>query len=155
MIVPLVVIRCHSLSLDVSLVCLFINDREKLAISKLFFSKFKKFVSSSVFGELQLTQISSNSKTSFCNLKIRGLAAKLYLVFLLFQFRKQLWCFKINKLIFADLSKKSKSFKTIYSYPSKRPPHALSDDSMFYRGFSNSSQDMRNEIQKRADPTEI
>ena len=98
MIVPLVVIRCHSLSLDVSLVCLFINDREKLAISKLFFSKFKKFVSSSVFGELQLTQISSNSKTSFCNLKIRGLAAKLYLVFLLFQFRKQLWCFKINKL---------------------------------------------------------
>ena len=36
------------------------------------------------FGELQLTQISLNSKTSCCNLKIRGLEAKLCMAFLIF-----------------------------------------------------------------------
>ena len=40
-------------------------------------SKFKKFVSRSVVGELQLTQISLNFKTTRYNLKIRGLGAKL------------------------------------------------------------------------------
>ena len=39
--------------------------------SKLRFSKFKKFVSKSVLGKLQFTQISLNFKTSCCNLKIR------------------------------------------------------------------------------------
>ena len=34
--------------------------------SKLWFSGFKKFVTRSVFGELQLMQISLNFKTSFC-----------------------------------------------------------------------------------------
>ena len=47
--------------------------------SKLRFSGFKKFVTRSVFGELQLTQKSLNFKTSCCNLKIRGLGAKLCL----------------------------------------------------------------------------
>ena len=37
-----------------------------------------------VFGDLQLTQMLLNFKTSFCNLKIRDLGAKLYVVFLLF-----------------------------------------------------------------------
>ena len=41
------------------------------------------------FGELQLTQTSLNFKTC-CNLKIRGLGAKLGVAFLLFQFRKEL-----------------------------------------------------------------
>ena len=36
--------------------------------SKLRFSGFKKFVTSSVFGELKLTQITMNFKTSCCNL---------------------------------------------------------------------------------------
>ena len=45
--------------------------------SKLRFSNFKKFVTRSVFGELLLTQISFNFQTSFCNVKIRGLGAKL------------------------------------------------------------------------------
>ena len=45
--------------------------------SKLRFSGFKKFVTRSVFGELQFTKISLNFKTSCCNLKIRGLGAKL------------------------------------------------------------------------------
>ena len=45
--------------------------------SKLRFSGFKKFVTRSVFGELQLMQISLSFKTSHCNLKIRGLGAKM------------------------------------------------------------------------------
>ena len=52
------------------------------------FSKFFesiKFVTRSVFGELQLTQISLNFKTC-CNLKIRDQGAKLCVAFLLFQF---------------------------------------------------------------------
>ena len=53
---------------------------------KLRFSGFKKFVTRSVFAELQLTQISLNFKTSCCNLKIRDLGAKLCLAFLFFQF---------------------------------------------------------------------
>ena len=44
----------------------------KVTFSKLRFSKFKKFVSRLVFGQLQLTQISLNFKTSCCNLKIRS-----------------------------------------------------------------------------------
>ena len=45
--------------------------------SKLRFSEFKKFVTRSVFRELQLTQISLNFKTNCCNLKIRDLGTKL------------------------------------------------------------------------------
>ena len=52
--------------------------------SKLRFSGFKKFVTKSVSGELQLMQISFNFKTSCCNLKIVGLEAKLCLAILLF-----------------------------------------------------------------------
>ena len=47
--------------------------------SKLQVSGFKRFVTRLVFGELQLTQISLNFKTSCCNLKIRGLGGKLCL----------------------------------------------------------------------------
>ena len=49
--------------------------------SKLLFSGFKKFVTRSVFGELQLTQISLDFKTSCCNLKIRSLGAKMWLFY--------------------------------------------------------------------------
>ena len=49
--------------------------------SKLRFSGFKKFVTRPVFGELQLTQISLNFKTSCCNFKIRSLGAKLCVTF--------------------------------------------------------------------------
>ena len=45
----------------------------KLTFPKLRFSKFKKFISKSVFGEPQLTQVSLNFKTSCCNLQIIGL----------------------------------------------------------------------------------
>ena len=56
----------------------------KLMFSKLQFSKFKKFVSRSVFGELQLRQITLNFQTSCCNLKTRSLGAKLCVAFLFF-----------------------------------------------------------------------
>ena len=52
--------------------------------SKLQYSVFKIFFTRSVFGELQHTQISLNVKISCCNLKIRGLQAKLCVAFILF-----------------------------------------------------------------------
>ena len=45
------------------------------------FLKFKMFVSRSVFGEPQLTQILQNFQTC-CNVKIRGLGAKMGVAFL-------------------------------------------------------------------------
>ena len=41
----------------------------------------------------------------------------------------------------AELSKKSKSIKAIYSHSPERPHHALSESSMFHRVLSNSSRD--------------
>ena len=41
-----------------------------------------------------------------------------------------------------DISNKSKSIKPIYLYPSEIPDHTLSENSIFYRGLSNSSQDI-------------
>ena len=68
------------------------------------FSKFKEFVSGSVFEELQLTQISTDFKTSCCNLKIRGLGVKTCLAFLYFNFERNYDllksknpCFLLNK----------------------------------------------------------
>ena len=49
---------------------IYLKDNIEKSFPKLRFSKFKKFVSRSVFGELQLTQISLNYKTPCCNLKI-------------------------------------------------------------------------------------
>ena len=63
---------------------------EKLRFSKLRYSKFKKSVHQVSFGELQLTKISLNFKTSCCNLKVKGLEAKLCVAFLLCQFWKEL-----------------------------------------------------------------
>ena len=54
----------------------------KTDVLKIRFSKFKKFVFMSVFGGLQLRQI-LNFKTFCCNLKIRGLVAKLRVAFLI------------------------------------------------------------------------
>ena len=42
----------------------------------------------------------------------------------------------------ADPSKKCKYMKAIYLYPSERPCHALSENIIFYRGLSNSSQNI-------------
>ena len=59
---------------------------EKLVFSKLWFSKFKKFVSRSVLGELYFAQVSLNFKTSCCDLKIRCLGTKLCVASLFFNF---------------------------------------------------------------------
>ena len=70
---------------------------EKLTFSYLRFSKFKKFVTGSVFRELQLTQMSLNFTTSCWNLKIKGLGAKVCAALLLFWFWKELWSFKVKE----------------------------------------------------------
>ena len=58
------------------------NCWEKLTFSKLQMSNFKKLISGSDFGALQLTQKSLDFKTSCCNLKIRGLGTKAWVAFL-------------------------------------------------------------------------
>ena len=52
--------------------------------------------------------------------------------------------------ICADLRKKSKSIKAVYLYPSDRPHHAFSENSMFYRGLSNSSRDIEEQNIKKS-----
>ena len=54
-----------------------------MKFSKLRFPKFKKIVTRSVFGELQLKQISLSFKTC-CKLKMVVLGAKLCVAFVLF-----------------------------------------------------------------------
>ena len=44
--------------------------------------------------------------------------------------------------IWDNLSKESKSIGSLYSYASERLHYALSENSMFYRGLSTSSQDI-------------
>ena len=74
---------------------------------------------------------------------------------LVFFFPSWVMVLKLPKIVHflqicADLSKKSKSIKVIYLYPSERPylylserPHyVLSENSMFYRGLNNSSRDI-------------
>ena len=72
----------------------------KLTFSKLRFSEPKKLVSRIVFGELHLMQISLHFKTFCYNLKIRGLVAKACFGFLLFQFWKELWSFKVKNSMY-------------------------------------------------------
>ena len=61
------------------------------------------FVCRSVFGELQLAQISLNFQTSYCNSKIRGLGEKLCVTFLSFSFWKELWGFKAkDSMLFVE-----------------------------------------------------
>ena len=45
--------------------------------------------------------------------------------------------------ICADISKKLKSIKATYFYPSERPHHAISENSIFYRSPSNISRDIK------------
>ena len=68
------------------LIRLKVTTEKNLTFSILQLFKFKKFVSRPVFGQLQLTQMSLNFKTSSCNLKIRGLEKKARVDFLLFRF---------------------------------------------------------------------
>ena len=62
------------LSKGISNIYLKVTNEEN---SKLLFYKLKKFVTWSIFGKLQIMEISLNFKTSCCNLEIRGLGAKL------------------------------------------------------------------------------
>ena len=55
--------------------------QEQLTLSKFRFSKFKKFDTKSLLGDLHFTQMLLNFKTFRCNLKVRGLRAKLCVAF--------------------------------------------------------------------------
>ena len=79
--------------------------------SKLWLSKFKKLTSRSVFGKLQVTQISLNFKTSGCNLKSKAHGAKLYVTFLLFWFWKE-FCL-LNKNINLIKKKQNRKWKIL------------------------------------------
>ena len=58
--------------------------------------------------------------------------------------------------IFADHSEKSKSIKATCLCPSERTHHTLSENSMFYRGLSNSPGDIEEkDMKKSADSVEI
>ena len=64
---------------------------------------------------------------------------------IVFFFPSQVMVLKLLKIVHflqicADPSKKSKSIKAIYLYPSERTHHALSENSMFYRGLNNSRE---------------
>ena len=90
--------------------------------SKLWFPKFKKFVSKSVFGELQLTQIWLNFQTSYSNLNIRGLGAKLYVAFLLFFILEGIVTFSSQKSVCFLLNKntdfnKNKTYEIKWKIP--------------------------------------
>ena len=68
-------------------------------------------------------------------------------IFLIFFFPSRVMVLKLPKIVHylqicADLSEKLKSIKAIYFYLSERPNHALSGNSIFYRGPSNSSQNI-------------
>ena len=78
---------------------------EKVTYSKLWISKFEKLISRSVFEEPQLTQMSLNIQTVSCNLKIRGLGAKLMAS--LFLFWKVLWRFEVKEsMLFVEHQKR-------------------------------------------------
>ena len=70
----------------------------------------KNYISRSVFGELQFTQISFNFKTSCCCLRIKGLGVKLCVTFLLFSIWKEVWRFKAKKSLTCFLLNKNVNF---------------------------------------------
>ena len=83
-----------------------VTIEKKLTFSKLRFSKCKKSVSISVFGELQLMQILSNFKTSCCNLKNQRSWSNNVCSFPIFNFERnydilksKVPCFLLNKNI--------------------------------------------------------
>ena len=97
-----------------------------MTYSKLRFSKLKKFTSKSVFGELQLRQISLNFQISYCNLKVRGLGAKLWMAFLLFLLRKELWGFEVKDSIPCFLLNKNINFsKNETEWKLENPTHSF------------------------------
>ena len=98
--------------------CQTFNWKLLLRKTDLRFFIFKKFVSRSVFGELQLTQI-LNFQTSCCNLKVRGRVAKLYAAFLLFFFERNYDvlkskspCFLLNKNTNFNKNETNRKWKT-------------------------------------------
>ena len=78
------------LSKAISNIYLKLTIEKKLTFSKSQFSKFKKFVTRRIFGEIKLTHISLNFKTLYYDFKIRGLGAKLCVAFSIILVLKEL-----------------------------------------------------------------
>ena len=83
-----------------------------MTYSKRRFSRFTKFVSRSVFGELRLMQISLNFQSSCCKLKMRGQEQTCWWLFCYFYFERSYYilksksaCFLLNKKINFNKSK--------------------------------------------------
>ena len=80
----------------------------KVTFLKLRFSKFKKFVSTSVFGELQLTQTSLNFQTSCCNLRWEVWEQQCVWLFCYFNFERHYDVLKLNSPCFLFFLNKNK-----------------------------------------------
>ena len=108
--------------------------QEKVIYSKLWSYKFKKFISRSVFGELQLKQI-LNFQTSYCNLKIRGLGAKLCMAFsIFFHFERNYNVLKSNSQYFL-LSKNISFNKNEVELKMENPTHSFREMSLYRRTY--------------------
>ena len=97
---------------------------EKLTFSKLQFSRLKNFILSSVFGELQLTQIWLNFQNVYFNLKVIVLGEKLCVAFLLVLFWKELWRFKVKKSMHF-VQQKWKKFHKKETESKRKNPHTV------------------------------
>ena len=97
--------------------------------SKLRFSGFKKFVTRSVFGELQLTQISLNFEASCCNLKVRVLGTKYVWLFYYFNFERNYDVLKSKSPCI--LLKKNKNFnKNETESKMENPTHSFRETNL-------------------------
>ena len=108
-----------------------------MTYSKLQFSKLKKFISWSLFGELRLTQILLNFKSPWWNLKTRGLGPKLCVAFLLFAFWKEFRPFKIKEaVIFVE--KKNQNFnKNKKESKTENPIHSFRKINLCFSSYKN------------------
>ena len=91
---------------------------------KLRFSGLIKFFPSSVFGELQLTQISLNFKTSCCNLKIRSLEPNCVWLFHHFNFKRNYDLLR-SKSPFIVLNKNINFYKNKTESKMGNPTHSF------------------------------
>ena len=90
----------------------------KIDVLKLWFSKFNKFVFWSVFGDLQLTQISLSFQTAFCNSNFMTIQLKLRLTWLTYLIKlKYTFLFISNTLTSNGRLKLAKSQANAKQHP--------------------------------------
>ena len=82
------------------------------------------------FRELQPTQILLNFETSYYNLKIRGLEERLRVAFLLFNFWKELWRFKVKVIL---LNKNINFSENEAESKMENPRHSFRETSLVFQ----------------------